>query len=267
MDPNYTTPGQQPPPSNVPPAGPPPLTPPIPTQDEQITEIKNPPVVPLPSSQPPHKTIAKKLLTIVLIVVAIFIALYAGAYFFMNDQLNAIMGIKPTPTLTPQPTKNPDPLANWQTYTNNELGFSLRFPEGWKVTDETNGADAQQIRFTPENAPVPSGLGTRPYGYEFIVAVDKENSQTPESFWAEKVKTGMRTPATENITIDGSPGILTSNNRLDAHDTTIYVLKNNALYTIQENYYMSDSEQARQQFPNAEKEFEQILATFKFLNF
>jgi hypothetical protein len=251
MNPSNTPQGQQPPP----------LNPPLPAPDEQITEIVNPPVAPPPESPPQRQRISKKLLTATLIVLAIFIALYAGAYLFFDDQLNAIMGIKPTPTPAPRPTQKPDPLANWQTYTNNELGFTLRFPEGWKVTDESD-----TIRFTPVNAPIPTEVGTRPYGYELIVSADKENPQTPEAFWAERLKTGMRTPGAESITIDGVLGIVTSNNSLDAHDTTIYLSKNNTLYTIQENYYMSDGAQARAQFPQAEKEFQQILSTFTFVN-
>lgn len=250
MDPNSNT----PPSPNTPP------TTPAPIPGTEITEIENPPVV-QPSNRPIRKTISKKLVTILLVVVAIFIAFYAGIYIFLNDQLNKVTHTgQALPTSPAEPTPV-DPTANWQVYTNNDLGFSLKFPEGWKVTDES-----PQIRFTPENAPIPSGLGTRLYGYEFIVSVDKKNNQTPEQFWSDKVTTGMRTPATENVTIGGAPGIVTSNNSLDAHDTTMYISKNNSLYTIQENYYMSDSDQAKKQFPKAEKEFELILSSFKFLN-
>lgn len=34
-----------------------------------------------------------------------------------------------TATITPSPT--PDPTANWKTYTNNELGFSIKYPKNW----------------------------------------------------------------------------------------------------------------------------------------
>ena len=43
----------------------------------------------------------------------------------------------PCPTLTPSPSLTPDPTANWKTYTNNEYGFSLKYPTGFNIEDNS----------------------------------------------------------------------------------------------------------------------------------
>ena len=85
-----------------------------------------------PPEEPKKHKFPKLLLTIVLILAALFIAAYAGAYIFMQEELNKILGVaKPTPTLAPtlvEPSPTPDPIANWQTFTDLQLGYSIKYP-------------------------------------------------------------------------------------------------------------------------------------------
>jgi len=54
-----------------------------------------------------------------------------GAYKFGQRQ------VQPSPQPTPAPgvvaTPTPDPTANWETYMNTTLGYSVKYPSGWEV--------------------------------------------------------------------------------------------------------------------------------------
>jgi hypothetical protein len=39
---------------------------------------------------------------------------------------------------SPTPVVAVDPTADWQTYTNSELGFSFKYPQGWNENDENS---------------------------------------------------------------------------------------------------------------------------------
>ena len=75
---------------------------------------------------------------LLLLIIAILILIFAGggAYLALNSKT------KPVP-MFPQavrhlPQLNPDPTASWKTYTNADLGFSIKHPDSINV-DEAEG--------------------------------------------------------------------------------------------------------------------------------
>ncbi|GEM_PF-3333106 len=59
----------------------------------------------------------------------------------------------PAPTLTqPSPTIVSDPTTNWQTYSDNQLGISFKYPETWKVSGDlvlAVGPDLPRVYIEP----------------------------------------------------------------------------------------------------------------------
>lgn len=77
---------------------------------------------------------------IVLVMVVVVLASVGGYYFFKKP---ANVVVIPTPTITPTATKTavptktatPNPTAGWKTYTNADLGYSIKYPPTWKVDE------------------------------------------------------------------------------------------------------------------------------------
>jgi len=70
-----------------------------------------------------------------LILVLVGVAFYFG---YQNLQLRQMISQnQPPPVSTRTPTTTPDPTANWKTYTNSEIGFSLNYPKEW-IQQKTN---------------------------------------------------------------------------------------------------------------------------------
>ena len=91
----------------------------------------------------PRKAIKKWLaITIILILV---LSVPIEGYYLLGK-----MGIHPkpskvtitTPTATPNSTTSD--FANWKTYTNNEIGYSVKYPSAWY----TNGNDIYTLKTT-----------------------------------------------------------------------------------------------------------------------
>ncbi|OGH12515.1 MAG: hypothetical protein A2857_06980 [Candidatus Levybacteria bacterium RIFCSPHIGHO2_01_FULL_36_15] len=86
--------------------------------------------------------------------------------------------------LTPTPTINP--TANWKTYTNNEFGFTLKYPANWVVGDFSAEPDPK-IYF----APTKTNITFNPFGNTTKLVV------APHGFGSE--------PPSGRILSDGTP--------------------------------------------------------------
>lgn len=70
-----------------------------------------------------------------LLTVALIVALAAAGFFFWQNQQYKGEALGPyTPTTTPTPTVQ-DEAANWKTYSNPELGFSIDYPPTMKISE------------------------------------------------------------------------------------------------------------------------------------
>jgi len=66
------------------------------------------------------------------IFLLITILLIASGFIIWNS-----FGPEIVDRFVPSPTPTPDPYADWKTYTNEEYGFSVKYPEDWFERDET----------------------------------------------------------------------------------------------------------------------------------
>jgi hypothetical protein len=127
---------------------------------------------------------------------------------------------KPTPTPTPSPTPSPTPTAPpLATYSGN--GFTIGYPQGWKVTPQGNNA----IQFAD-----PSGI------YKFAVAVtpNPEGVVTPEQQLAAALSAGnsnLKNPQPVNVppttTVGGdtwSQKAETGNASINGQNTTVQLV-------------------------------------------
>lgn len=88
------------------------------------------------------QTLAGVLIAVVLIGLGAF-----GAYFFLQKEPSTQIANKTEETQMPQKVLTPSPIASnipspipdgWQTYTNDEYGFSISFPANYKALTDAN---------------------------------------------------------------------------------------------------------------------------------
>lgn len=93
--------------------------------------------------QPPSPS--KNVLLAIFITIFVVTLLIAGTtYLLLSSRQNQQSVIQQNPlpiNISPSPTQPPDSMANWRTYTNSEIGFSIRLPQSWKIkkTEKVDG--------------------------------------------------------------------------------------------------------------------------------
>ncbi len=132
----------------------------------------DPPTTPV---TPPSKF--KNLLFILLAVVVVAL-LGTGGYVAYQRVAN-----NNPPSPSPTPTESPDPTADWETYVNEEVGFSIQYPNKWRelVRDiETSGTgqSSEIVVLTPDPAKFDMG---QIQGI-FITAVDNSDKISPRDY-------------------------------------------------------------------------------------
>lgn len=108
------------------------------------------PAIPTPPPQVVPPTISpvfpkKNNLVVILLSIFLLITLLISGYLFLQVQSLtkqlAQIQVQPTPTplSTETPSPTPDTTANWQTYSNQEIGFSIKYPQEWREQKWTGG--------------------------------------------------------------------------------------------------------------------------------
>ncbi|MDZ7586750.1 MAG: hypothetical protein U0946_03255 [Patescibacteria group bacterium] len=101
-------------------------------------------------------------LIIFLSVLLLISILIAGFFAYQTQKLNSELrmisdeskqsGLTPTLSVTPNPTTSQTPngdLADWKTYTDNKLGFSIKYPQTFNVYETKEGpASGERIDFS-----------------------------------------------------------------------------------------------------------------------
>ena len=98
--------------------------------------------------KPKKKQVSTLVGSLILIVIALVIG---GLVYYYRDFLTFNDGFKQsTESAKKQSTSGADVVedANWKTYTNEELGFSIEYPSGLKPYEQVNGTDQGIISFT-----------------------------------------------------------------------------------------------------------------------
>lgn len=206
--------------------------------DPITPNLQTPPITP-PTPKP-------SMLPLILSIFLIISLAGIGILVYQNKQLQKqISTLRPQPTPSPTPTPPADPAANWKTYSNEQFGFSIRYPSEWQVQESHNrllhapfygGKTSDTVKFYSDNAYIQ-------FSSNFVY-----NDGTPSATQVKK----------EQITISGKNATKTTYTLPNQRQETTFVdieISNANPYRIKEI------------FPSVESSLiDQILSTFKFLS-
>ncbi|MBI2597382.1 hypothetical protein HYW41_04455 [Candidatus Daviesbacteria bacterium] len=98
---------------------------------------------------------------LIFLLVGVLVIIVAGGAFYLGKltlrqnssgqttpKPSSVTAVQPTPQTTPVSSPS-DETANWKTYTDTQLGFSLKYPEGWIV--ESAGTPSGSTRLNNNN--------------------------------------------------------------------------------------------------------------------
>ncbi len=183
------------------------------TSVNQVLPDLVPPVQP-----PPPKTLPLKWILIIALLAGIVLA---GIFLIFKSQSG-----KQSPQLTPQSsiqpvissTPTPDETANWKTYTNNKLGFSVKYPSQTKIIEggkySVDGVFVKNPNLTSFNVNITdqeskeSGFGNMQLS---ISVEENKNSKTLDSlrqeFSGQNPDEDIQGNKIQSFLLDGKPAI------------------------------------------------------------
>lgn len=208
---------------------------------EVVDETVAQPVVPV--YVPPARKKFPILITLLLILLA-FVAAICVYLFIQIKELNTQLTATPTPL--PTPVASVDPTSNWQAYTNNDLKFSLKYPndfiiiqDGWQgIGKDERGFYIVDMEQSEKH-------------FSFIIDY-RPRPKTPGGVTITKPEQAIQAIDFSNFEYSSYPAIKYD----DISEQGMYILKDKALWHI----YMI---KPRDVEINSE-EINQILSTFKF---
>jgi hypothetical protein len=202
-------------------------------------------------------------ITILLIVVA------CGAYFWGKNQQKTTLPKAPVATTA---TPMPDLTTGWKTYTNSTYRYVIKYPPSWEVDNDQSRPEYFVVTDPTTKVESPHQAGLITSGNSIIISVqnvaDNYTYQTllddnnPILHPDEPVS-----PITfsKDITIDGISGKQSEDEEgFDGGSIRRYIIHNGLLFTFIQKYHLFSLTEGRQQFPNSEKTFDQVISTFKF---
>ena len=206
----------------------------------------------------------KKLIILIAIILILIGIAGAAAYFMMNPKT----AVAPTPSPTPEAMmenelEQEDPNANWQTYTNNEYGFSFKYPPNWMQENlEVAGAITAVAGFTPTSASNNSinYPSVRMIYYQNPKAATVPNFQIELSSQYESTPPTIYTTDSKEIDIGNKVGYYTENANCEPLLCDKFAFSHqNKVFVFYILYESQIDEQLRSLFA-------QILSTFEFTN-
>jgi len=149
--------------------------------------------------------------------------------------------------ITTTATPTPEPVSNWKTYTNEDIGFELKYPSAWNNPGEYIEPPKTEVSFEDFNLFVINGLNfdqtlKRTLNYYEEIAKEEEQAEELKDITVAGIETTKFIKKTEESTY-----------------TEVVIIPSNDGKTI---YWISmvlskDTDSAL---------FDQILATFRFIN-
>ena len=200
------------------------------------TQIPNPTNVPISPTQ--KKFFLIPLLILLLLILGAGGILLGKHYLTPKKQISK--EVLPTPTQNPTPTINQ--TAGWETYTNNDLGYSIKHSTNW-ILGETPASAKDTIRFDPQD--------TR--NEELTSFYIYVTSQTKEGFINEWSNNGRFQPNT--IVING-----VSATRLDTENSTGGKVIEIFIPTLNKTFSLSAPSATN---PITKQEVEGMISSFK----
>lgn len=198
------------------------------------------PVVPV--EQPKQSNFLVVLLS-VLLLLSVSIA---GFFAFQTQKLVkelTLLRVEPTPTIEPVATDSAtivdliNPKTGWLVSTSKEMGFSFEYPPTW---------DNQKFSLQSKDGNIKISYGSSATGFECY-----RNSRSVVNYINNN-----------KIIVDYLEGVSQSENCDDRSDLRLIVAK----FTTNSKDYIFTLANSKSNQVEAEKIFDQILSTFKFLN-
>jgi len=215
--------------------------------------------------------ISRLILIIILFIVLFALGIYVGFYMGVNSVSNELVvaEVQTNPitstTATSSPINSPIDTSNWKTYTNDEYGFSIKYPSDWENIPEvkissvglvSSIASPEMIKARNDN----SGMYRNDIEVYYFPKISDELNNKLNNWNAKSLdeliqnSNGKYTKVGE-VNINGNKiykittsGILSSN--------FLFIEKNGQLYEIAINNIDS--------FDSIDKTLENIIDSFQF---
>lgn len=226
---------------------------------DQNTLSQQTPMVPTPPVQSPTPAIPPSPINprvIILIVLIIIVALVLGVGVYTLNSSKK-QSTSPQPSILPSPKPTVDPTANWKTYTNSVLQFSIRYPSDWNIEEIENKTI---ILIKSPNVEYQEPVNKVVKGAEIRIQISPYNYSGNISSLIQKPGTVPEADITyiSSILVEVSEieSVKTISTGLYGKVVQYQIPKENKIYEI--GIYTSDQ--------TIQNTFDQILSTFKFTN-
>jgi len=231
---------------------------PITTQNQSV----NQPQIDLQQSTPPNSPIAEvkkaKNIQTIILVILLMISLGVGGYFAYIYYQKSEQQTSETPITqtAPSPTPTPDPTANWQTYSNSVQGITFKYSPLWSLVEKEGQVEQGTTYNTQVQLQQNEAKITMVFNMDGIGGQGQTYQGQPFNLDGNNLFRFVKTNSYDNTQMVGISTSLT--NTLGVFEV------NGKTYSIILAYPVSDSQT---EIGNSlEKEFDQILSTFKFTN-
>ncbi len=207
------------------------------------------------------KSISWKNVIIGVLIGAILIGLgafLASSYFYPN-LLNLFLNQQPTnssttyktATTSSTPSAQKDETADWKTYTNKTLGFSVKYPSNWSVMEDNSST----IEFKGDKSWV-AVINDNPNSnsYSYISTLDINVPIHNEDFNSTSTRL-------TDILVDGHKGV-----RLRTVPNEGSYANHTLSIEVGQNYSIVVEHSAKEVFDESVKILDLMLPTFKFLD-
>ena len=193
-------------------------------------------------------------------VVLLILALLAvGAYMFGNFITNKKVTSTPSPVssqvLVETPTPTPDLITDWKTYINSVHNITFKYPQSWDITEKEGQKEGEkvyntQVILTKDNAKIQMY-----FNLDGIGGLGQTYQGQPFNLDGNSLFRFVKTNIYDNTQVVGISTSLT--NTLGVFEVA------GKTYSITLTYPVNDSQS--ETGDSLEKEFDQILSTFEFI--
>lgn len=190
-----------------------------------------------------------------IIVGVLVIAVAGGAYYLGRSTTPKPSATPNVISQTPQPTPTSSPVdetANWKTYTNDRFGYSIKYPNIWKVYPEhfTDGISIFGLQ-DPKY----------PGGQNILIEVDGNTSISPKEYIVMNVAPISNPQKVSSQDINGLKGEKWSFNsgRTIDDNYAIFLTSKNKRYILIKELSNKDT------FSGYSSVIDQVISTFKLL--